>query len=178
MTRTTDLSLGALIRADHARFRALSGRPGGGSVWRAFLHPRVSPVAWFRVAHWLHARGLRHVAGLLSLFVLMVFKVEIPARAAIGPGLVLPHPMGIVIGSASIGANVTIFQNVTLGAREFDGAYDLSKRPVLEDGVTIGSGAVVLGPVTVARDAVVRANALITRDVEARVTLAEGGDDD
>lgn len=165
MTPAVPQGLGALIRADHARFRELAGQPAEGRVWRAFLHPRVAPVAWFRVAQWLHGRELRPLAGLVSLFVLMVFKVEIPARAVIGPGFVLPHPMGIVIGSAAIGANVTVFQNVTLGAREFDGAYDLGKRPVIADGVIIGAGAVVLGPVRIGRGVTVRANALITRDM-------------
>ncbi|MGL5011002.1 MAG: serine O-acetyltransferase, partial [Paracoccaceae bacterium] len=83
----------------------------------------------------------------------------------IGPGFVLPHPGGIVLGSARIGRNVTVFQNVTLGARDFDGAYDLAKRPVLEDGCLVGAGAVVLGPIRVGRGATVAANSLALRDV-------------
>lgn len=156
-----------LISADYARFCELSGRSAQGSVWRSFLHPRVAPVALFRVAHWLHIKGLRPIGSFLSLFILMIFRVEIPARAVIGPGFVLPHPMGIVIGSASIGRNVTIFQNVTLGAREFDGSYDLSKRPILDDCVVVGAGAVILGPIRIGQNVVVRANGLITWDIHA-----------
>jgi len=162
---TSSPSLAALIRADHGRFRELSGGDQVGSVWRAFMHPRVAPVAWFRVAHWLHGHRLSPLATLVVQINLLLFRVEIPARAVIGPGFVLPHPMSIVIGLAMIGRNVTVFQNVTLGAREFDGAYDLGKRPVLEDEVVIGAGAVILGPVRIGRGTVVRANALITRDM-------------
>ena len=159
-----------LIRADYARLRELSGNPVQGSVWRAFVHPRVAPIALFRIAHWLYTKRLTSISNFLSLFILFVFRVEIPSRAIIGPGLVLPHPMGIVIGSALIGRNVTIFQNVTLGAREFDGKYDLTKRPRLHDGVVVGAGAVVLGPVEIGKNVVVKANGLITRNIPDSVS--------
>ena len=131
---------------------------------------RVLPVALIRLAGRLRAIGLGPLGALVSLFVMWAFRVEAPARADIAPGLVLPHPGGIVIGSARIGRNVVIYQNVTLGARVFDGAYDLSTRPVVEDDVTIGAGAVVLGPVTVGAGATVAANSLVTRDVPPGAT--------
>lgn len=168
MTTAEGTGLCALICADYARFSDLArggAGSGRGSVWLVFLHPRVAPVAWFRLANWLHRRRWRRLGALVSLFVQVTFRVEIPARAEIGPGLVLPHPMGIVLGSARIGARATIFQNVTLGARCFDGAYDLSTRPILEDDVTIGTGAVVLGPVRVGAGASVAANSLVLEDV-------------
>src|SRR3546814_14708052 len=74
-------------------------------------------------------------------------------------------PGGLVLGSASIGDNVTIFQNVTLGARHFDGGYNLSRRPVLHARVTVGAGAVILGPVTIGEGATVAANSLVLADV-------------
>lgn len=165
--REEALTLRELIRSDLARFHALAAPDndaGQPRAWRAFLHPRIAPVAWYRVAHRLHARGYRRLGAIVSLFVQMTFRVEIPARANIGPGLVLPHPMGIVIGSAQIGANVTIYQNVTLGARHFDGGYTLALRPVIQDGATIGSGAVVLGPIVIGQGATVAANSLLLQD--------------
>jgi serine O-acetyltransferase len=153
------------IRSDYYRFRALAGQPQGGGLWRAFLNPRMLPVISIRLACKLHGAGFGPLGKIVSLFNQMVFRVEAPARIVIGPGFVLPHPGGIVLGSARIGANVTVLQNVTLGARDFDGAYDLAKRPVLEDGCLIGAGAVVLGPVRIGRGATVAANSLALRDV-------------
>ena len=102
---------------------------------------------------------------MVTLINLNVFRVEVPARAIIGEGLVLPHPGGIVLGSATIGDNVTIFQNVTIGARSFEANYDLRSRPVIASGVIIGAGAVVLGPVTIGENATIAANSLVIDDV-------------
>src|SRR3546814_7890766 len=95
----------------------------------------------------------------------LVTGVQTCALPIFGRGLVLPHPGGLVLGSASIGDNVTIFQNVTLGARHFDGGYNLSRRPVLHARVTVGAGAVILGPVTIGEGATVAANSLVLADV-------------
>ena len=158
------------LRADYDHFLRLSARPQGAGVWRACLSPRMLPVVCIRLAAKLRSLGLGPVAAVIRLFVLWVFRVEVPAGADIGPGFVLPHPGGIVLGHARIGRDVVIFQNVTLGARAFDPHYDLATRPTLENGVVIGAGAVVLGPVTVAAGATVAANSLVTRDVPAGAT--------
>lgn len=161
----------ALIAADYHRFRSLAGQaPTGSAAW-AFLNPRVAPVALFRLAHALRATPFAVLGSVLAQLNLLIFRVEIPARAVIGAGFVLPHPGGIVIGSARIGQNVTLYQNVTLGARSFDGAYDLSTRPTLEDGVIVGAGAVILGPVTVGAGATVAANSLVLDDVAPKTTV-------
>lgn len=159
-----------MLKADYRRFQSLAlAQPPDDildtSSLRGLIHPRVAPVAWYRIAHWLHCRGLGLLGSIISFMVTMLFRVEIPARAQIGPGLVLPHPMGIVVGSASIGANVTIFQNVTLGAKQFDGFYDLTTRPSIGDGVIIGSGAVVLGSIHLGTECVVGANSLVLINV-------------
>jgi len=154
-----------IVRTDFDRFRELAGQPAGVGLLWAFINPRVAPVIGIRFACKLHSVGVSPLGKLVSLFNQIVFRVEAPARIEIGPGFVLPHPGGIILGSARIGRNVTVFQNVTLGARDFDGAYDLAKRPVLEDGCIIGAGAVVLGSVRIGRGAKVAANSLVLQDV-------------
>lgn len=158
----------ATLLADVNRYLALAGK--ASTIWLlpGMLNPRVLPVTFIRVGQKLASWGLGPLASIWAWLTVLVFKVEVPPHADIGPGLVLPHPMGLVLGSARIGANVTIFQNVTLGARTFEPRYDLATRPTLEDGCVIGAGAVVLGPVTVHAGAVVPANSLITRDVFAK----------
>ena len=107
---------------------------------------------------------------LVATLLYFLFRVEVPIRAKIGKGLVLPHATSIVIGSAHIGDNVTIYQNVTLGARFFDGGYNLDKRPSLGDNSIIGAGAVVLGPVCIGNGAVVAANSLVLEHVPEGLT--------
>jgi serine O-acetyltransferase len=153
------------IRSDCLRFAALSGRPTGSANMGLILNPRVLPVVLIRVSCRLQVLGWRRAANLVSLVNLLLFRIEVPARAVIGAGLVLPHPGGIVLGSATIADNVTIFQNVTLGARRFEANYNLATRPVIGAGVIIGAGAVILGPVTVGENATVAANSLVTEDV-------------
>lgn len=86
---------------------------------------------------------------------------HISIGADIGAGLAMPHPVGIVIGEGSrIGRNVSIYQNVTIGRLRPDGGY-----PAIEDGVTIYAGAVLIGPITVGKGAVVGANSVVLKDI-------------
>lgn len=164
------MKLRATLRADYDHFLRLSARPEGAGLWRACLSTRVLPVVLIRLAAKLRAMKLGPLGAVIRLIVLWLFRVEVPAGAQIGPGFVLPHPGGIVLGHARIGRDVVVFQNVTLGARSFDPHYDLATRPTIEGGAIIGAGAVVLGPVTVGAGATVAANSLVTRDVPAGAT--------
>lgn len=164
------MSLRATLRSDYDHFLRLSARPDGAALWRMWLGPRTLPVALIRLARACEGGALSPLGGLVRGLLLLAFRVEVPRGAAIGPGLVLPHPGGIVLGAARIGRDVTIYQNVTLGARGFDPHHDLSTRPVIGDGVVLGAGAVVLGPVTVGAGATVAANSLALRDVPPGAT--------
>ncbi|MDF2496156.1 hypothetical protein [Sphingomonas sp.] len=160
-----------IIRADCRRFAVLSGRPTGKVSLGLLLNPRVLPVVLIRLSAKLQSANWRRLANVVSLINLILFRIEVPARAVIGKGFVLPHPGGIVLGSASIGDDVTIFQNVTLGARSFEADYDLSTRPIIGSGVTIGAGAVILGPVTIGECATVAANSLVVENVPPACTV-------
>jgi serine O-acetyltransferase len=113
----------------------------------------------------LHARGWRVAAKLITLANFVVFGIEVPPRLQIGPGLVIPHTHGTILGAGWIGRNVTIYQQVTLGAKLADFAFDVSKRPHVCDGVIITAGAKILGPVRLGERAIVGANAVVLRDV-------------
>ena len=90
--------------------------------------------------------------------------IEIGDRTAIGPGLVLSHPFGIVIhADAVIGTHVRIRQNVTIGNKGPMAMRD--GVPVIEDDVDIGAGATILGPVRVGRGAVIGAGSVVLADV-------------
>lgn len=154
------------LDADWDRLVALGGAIGRRTAL-AFLHPRFASIWLFRHAAAAESRGLRFVAKLLSFVNYTLFGCEIPATLRVGPGLVMPHPNGVVLGARSIGCNATIFQQVTLGSVATDFRYVPELRPSVGDGVTIGSGARVLGPVRLGDHCTVGANAVVIKDVPA-----------
>lgn len=160
-----------LLAQDWARLRALSGQPPTRLRPWHLLSPRFLPNVLLRMANIAHETGHGILAKFLSLLNFVVFNLEVPARLRIGPGLVLPHPQGTVLGAAEIGSNVTIFHQVTLGARAADFGYDLATRPIIGDNVTLSVGAKILGPVTIGAGATVGANAVVVKDVPAQVTV-------
>ena len=102
--------------------------------------------------------------------------IEIHPGAKIGDGFFMDHAMGIVIGeTAEIGDNVTIYHGVTLGgimpAFKSDEQRGIKRHPTLEDGVIIGSGAQILGPVVVGKNAKIGANAVVTKDVPENAVM-------
>ncbi len=157
--------LSDLLDADWARLGQLSGATPRPRRLRHACSPRFAPVALLRSAQCLHASGWTRLAKLPALLNFVLFGIEVPPRMPIGPGLVLMHTQGTVLGAATIGANVTLYQQVTLGARDMDFAYTLSLRPVVADGVIISAGAKVLGGLTLGQDCVVGANAVVLKDV-------------
>ncbi len=105
------------------------------------------------------------VAHLLSYLNQVLFGMEISPRCDIGPGIFFPHTAGTVIGASKIGKDVTIFQGVTLGAREIDMDYNFALRPELGNHVVVGAGAKVLGGITLGDNVRVGANAVLLQSV-------------
>ena len=160
--------LSQLLDSDWARLSILAGSP---PCKRRLLHsfsPRFAPVTLIRTAQCLHLTGWYYFAKLPALVNFVLFGIEVPPRVPIGPGLVLMHTQGTVLGAATIGRNVTIYHQVTLGAVAMDFAYTPELRPMVGDGVVIGVGAKVLGRLTLGNGSVVGANAVVLRNVPPR----------
>lgn len=117
----------------------------------------------YRVAHKLWVRGLRLPARILSQLTRFLTGVEIHPGARIGRRFFIDHGMGVVIGeTAIVGDDVLMYHGVTLGGRRVgEGA----RHPRVGSRVTLGAGAVLLGPITVGDDSVVGANAVVLTDV-------------
>ena len=143
----------------------------------ALCYPGFHALLVYRLSNWLWRHGWRLAARFLSHLGRMVTDIEIHPGAHIGGGLVIDHGHGVVVGETSIiGDDVTLYQGVTLGgiapsvnSRE---QVDQKRHPTLNDGVIVGSGAQVLGPITIGEGARVGANAVVTRDVPPGVTAA------
>ncbi len=168
--------LKALLYADLERQLHLSGQPEARAslfnLLRRLPHPRFLPIVLYRSSRAALLNGLPAMAHLLSYLNQIIFGIEISPRCEIGPGIFFPHTSGTVIGASKIGRDVTIFQGVTLGAREIDMKYDLALRPELGDFVVVGAGAKVLGGISLGDNVKVGANSVLLRSVSADATVA------
>lgn len=133
-----------------------------------FLYPGPKAVLLHRLAHFFYVLEFFFVARLVSEVARWLTGIEIHPGAKIGHRLVIDHGMGLVIGeTAVIGNDCILFHGVTLGGVKFD---PVKRHPTLGDGVLIGAGAKVLGPIVLGNGARVGANAVITKDIPAGAT--------
>lgn len=128
-----------------------------------------------RLAHRLWRWRWRLLARVVAQIARLFTGVEIHPGARIGPRFVIDHGHGVVIGETSeIGADVTLYQGVTLGgtspAVNARSQVSVKRHPTLQDGVILGSGAQILGPITIGEGARVGANSVVTRDVAPGAT--------
>jgi serine O-acetyltransferase len=131
--------------------------------------PGVHALLAHRVAHALHDVGVPLAPRMLAGAARTWTGIEIHPAAEIGDGLFVDHGSGVVIGeTAEIGENVTIYQGVTLGGTGFASG---KRHPTVEDNVTIGSGAKLLGPITVGHGSKIGANAVVIHDVPPLSTV-------
>ena len=142
----------------------------------ALTYPGFHAVVWHRVSHWLWRRRMFLTGRLLSQFSRFLTGIEIHPGATIGDRLVIDHGMGVVVGeTAIIGNGVTLYHDVTLGgispAEDSLSQKDTKRHPTLADGVIVGSGGQILGPITIGRNARVGANAVVVRDVADALTV-------
>jgi serine O-acetyltransferase len=129
----------------------------------------VQALLAHRVAHALWDSGVPFAPRVIAYTTRSVTGVEIHPAARIGSDFFIDHGSGVVIGeTAEIGDRVTLFQGVTLGGT---GSARGKRHPTLEDDVTVGSGAKLLGPVTVGRNAKVGANTVVIEDVPPETTV-------
>lgn len=134
-----------------------------------FLYPGFRALRKHRKAQWFYNHNMPFLARYISQKTARKTGIEIHPAAKIGKRVVIDHGTGIVIGeTAEIGDDVIIYQGVTLGGT----GKDMGKRhPTIENGVMIGSGAKVLGPITVGHSAKIAAGAVVICDVEPNATV-------
>lgn len=137
--------------------------------WKFFCYiPAFTPLICHRIAHWFYKRNRRFLARLISEGAKRRTGIDIHPGAQIGRRLVIDHGTGLVIGETAIlGNDILLYQGVTLGGS----GKDVGKRhPTLEDHVTVGAGAKVLGSFTVGQGARIAANAVVLSPVPPDAT--------
>ena len=145
--------------------------PAPRSRWEVLLYPGLWAVAWHRVAHWLFEARLFFLARLINHFARFITAIDIHPGAKIGRHLFIDHGFTVIGETAEIGNNVTIYQCVTLGGTNPTNGVGGKRHPTLCDNVIVGSGAQILGPITVGERARVGANAVVTEDVPDGATM-------
>ena len=139
-------------------------------------YPGVKAVFMHRIANFFAIAKFDLVARIISQFSRFMTGIEIHPKAKIGKNLFIDHGMGVVIGETSdIGDNVTIYHMATLGgispSINSDKQREIKRHPTLQDNVVVGSGAQVLGPITVGKNAKIGANAVVTKDVPENAVM-------
>src|ERR1700730_16220590 len=154
------------VAAAHSRDPAARGV---GSLEILATWPRVHEPLAHRAAHALHGSGVPLLPRTIASAARAVTGIEIHPAANIGRGFFIDHGMGVVIGeTAEIGANVTLYQGVTLGGTGFAAG---KRHPTVQDNVTIGSGAKLLGPIMVGHGSKIGANSVVIHDVPPNSTV-------
>lgn len=128
------------------------------------LYPSVHAMLFHRLAHRFWGWNLKFLARFVSQLSRFLTGIEIHPAAVIGKRLFIDHGMGVVIGeTAEIGDDVTLYHGVTLGGTTLE--RETKRHPTLGNGVIVGTGAKILGPVTVGAGARIGANSVVVRDV-------------
>ena len=159
MFKTLNYNLGRIVENDPAARSKLEV---------LLLYPCIHVEIAHRLSHFLYKHKWFFLARLISQIARFFTGIEIHSGATIGKGLCIDHGMGVVIGeTAEIGDDVLIYHGVTLGGT----GKDKGKRhPTIGNGVVIGAGAKVLGPIKVGNNAKIGANAVVVKDVPEGAT--------
>ena len=143
--------------------------PAARTSWEILTcYPGVHALLMHRLSHWLWRHQLRWLGRMVSHLARFLTGIEIHPGATIGRRFFIDHGMGVVIGeTAVIGDDVTLYHGVTLGGTSWNKGR---RHPTLEDGVVIGAGAQVLGPITIGARSKVGSNAVVVKNVPAGTT--------
>jgi serine O-acetyltransferase len=145
--------------------------PAARSRWDVLLYPGAWAIALHRAAHWLWGGRLFFLARLVNHIARFLTSIDIHPGATIGKNFFIDHGFTVIGETAEIGDDVTIYQSVTLGGTNPSTGVGGKRHPTLRDGVVIGSGAQVLGPIEIGAGGRVGANAVVTKDVLPNTTV-------
>ncbi|HKR92661.1 serine O-acetyltransferase EpsC [Novosphingobium sp.] len=145
--------------------------PAPRSRWEVLLYPGVWALFWHRIAHRLFNARLFFLARVVNHLSRFLTAIDIHPGARIGRNFFIDHGFTVIGETAEIGDNVTIYQCVTLGGSNPTNGVGGKRHPTLLDNVIVGSGAQIIGPVTVGKRARVGASAVVTEDVPEGATM-------
>lgn len=163
------------VQQDLARFFYIYGIDKKNDYLRLMqysFHPRFNCIFNYRLAKYLSNKNIFILPKIILLINQFLYGIEFSMDTKIGGGLFIPHTYGIIIGADEIGSNATIYQNVTLGAKILDVPFHKENRPIIGNDVTIATGSVILGRITISDNVIVAANSVVLHSVPENVIVA------
>lgn len=159
------------LRQDYLRFG--KGQPNLLKyMCRAIFSAGFRAIMLYRIGYWFREHHLIILAVLVERVMHHVSHCWISTKARIGPGFVVAHVSGLVIGGATqIGSNCDVRQNVTFGGNYSKKHPSGRQQPVVGDNVSVGAGAVIIGPITIGSNSIIGANSVVNRDVPENVIV-------
>ncbi|MFV0643646.1 MAG: serine O-acetyltransferase EpsC [Sphingomonadaceae bacterium] len=145
--------------------------PAPRSRWEILLYPGLWALFYHRIAHWLFQRQWYFCARAINHWSRWLTAIDIHPGAKIGRNFFIDHGFTVIGETAEIGDNVTIYQCVTLGGTNPANGEAGKRHPTLQDHAIIGSGAQIIGPITIGERARIGANAVVTEDVPSGATM-------
>ncbi|CCA92929.1 serine O-acetyltransferase EpsC [Novosphingobium sp. PP1Y] len=145
--------------------------PAPRSRWEVLLYPGVWALFWHKIAHRLFNARLFFLARAVNHLSRFMTAIDIHPGATIGKNFFIDHGFTVIGETAEIGDNVTIYQCVTLGGSNPTNGKGGKRHPTLEDNVIVGSGAQIIGPVTIGKRARIGASAVVTESVPDGATM-------
>ena len=134
-----------------------------------YAYPGVWALITYRIANTIYTKGFKRFARFIMAINQFFTNIDIHPGAKIGENVFIDHGIGVVIGETSIiGNNVTIYQGVTLGGVSLNPG---KRHPTIEDNVTIGAGAKILGNITIGKESKIGANSVVVKDVPPYSTV-------
>lgn len=162
--------MASLLHADTRMLRAIKKKPFPWYLLEGLLFENgYQAVVLYRIASWFKRHGIPFFGPLFARLSLFLTGVDVAPGAVIGPGLLVSHGVGLVIGDrVRIGANAVLLHQVTIGAPD---RSRVAEMPVVGDNVYVGAGARLIGAITVGDNVIIGANAVVTEDVPADTRL-------
>jgi len=134
-----------------------------------YAYPGVWALATYRIANSIYKKGFKRFARFIMAINQFITNIDIHPGAKIGENVFIDHGIGVVIGETTIiGDNVTIYQGVTLGGVSLNPG---KRHPTVEENVTIGAGAKILGNITIGKESRIGANSVVVKDVPPYSTV-------
>lgn len=160
------------IEHDYCRY---SSKPGNLArcLSKMTSHPGFRAVVLYRFGHWFREIKRYHLAGLMQRAIFHSCYCEINCASEIAPGFLISHTIGLVIGGGTrIGWNCDVRQNVTFGGNFNTVDENGRSQPWLGNNVSVGAGAVIIGPIKIGANSIIGANSVVTRDVPENVIIS------
>ena len=159
------------LESDYKRYSKTNGN-SWRYLYKAASHAGFRAVCLYRLGRWFKQHQMSFLAGICQRLMHHLCHCWISVNAEIGPGFLIAHVGGLVIGGKTrIGSNCDVRQNVTFGGNFSKVGPDGRTQPWVGDNVSVGVGAIILGPVHIGSNAIIGANSVVTRDVPENVIV-------